>query len=140
MQAFFHQVAACSVSDLAPQFRSFRGLDVVKAATRRELLRRLMRGKDFIDSCYCQPISVSDMARAALLSEFYFIKPYRKAYGQSPYQYLLEKRLSQAAILLRTTEARITDVARSSGFPELNSFCRAFRKYTGHSPGQARLR
>jgi AraC-like DNA-binding protein len=138
LQEFLYGVVERLLADQEPAFHVFQNLDSVRASTRKDLLWRLMKGKDFIDSCFLSKISVAEMARAATLSEYYFLKLFKKAFGQTPYQYMLQKRLLYAAELLQTTGAGIEAVAYEAGFTSIYVFSHAFKARFGYSPLVAR--
>src|SRR5262249_291233 len=106
----------------------------LRAATRAELYRRLHRGRDFIRSCYAQPLRVAQIARVAHLSPFHFQRMFRLAFGQTPMQFLQEQRLAAARRLLLTTDQAVTAVCLAIGFESPGSFSWLFRKRFGVSP------
>src|SRR5262249_28686152 len=106
----------------------------VRATTRAELYQRLHRGRDFISSCYAQPLNVARIAHVAHLSPFYFQRLFRLAFGQTPMQYLQEQRLAVARRLLVTTDQPVTVVCLAVGFESPGSFSWLFRKRFRVSP------
>ena len=66
--------------------------------------RHLLRAKDLADARYAEPLTVADLAAAARLSPAHFSREFRRAFGESPHQYLLTRRLERAASLLRSTD------------------------------------
>ena len=66
--------------------------------------RHLLRAKDLIDARYAEPLDVAELARAAHLSTAHFSREFRRAFGETPHQYLLTRRMERAAALLRTTD------------------------------------
>src|SRR5215210_7321654 len=66
--------------------------------------RHLLRAKDLVDARYREPLDVSALARAARLSPAHFSREFRRAFGETPHQYLLTRRLERAAALLRNTD------------------------------------
>jgi AraC-like DNA-binding protein len=101
-------------------------------------VRHLLRAKDLADARYFEPLRVEDLARAAHLSPAHFSRAFRQAYGESPHQYLLTRRLERAAALLRTTDNRVTDICFAVGLSSLGSFTTSFRRMFGTTPGAYR--
>jgi AraC-like DNA-binding protein len=100
--------------------------------------RYLVRGKDLADSRYADQLTVADMARAARLSSAHFSREFRRAFGESPHQYLLTRRLERAAYLLRNTDRTVTDICFSVGLRSVGSFTTSFRRMFGMTPTQYR--
>ena len=115
-------------------------LGAVRKATREELYRRLWRARDYMDARLDQRVLLDDMAGIACLSPNHFIRTFRQAFGQSPHQYLISRRLERAAALLISTDRQVTDVCYSVGFESPGSFSWLFRKRYGVSPAGYRLR
>ena len=105
-----------------------------RPATRMELYHRLYRGRDFLLSCYDQPLTVSAAARVAALSPFHFQRMFKLAFGQTPMQLLQETRLEAARRLLAHTGDDVTAICFAVGFESLGSFSWLFRKRFGVSP------
>jgi AraC-like DNA-binding protein len=112
----------------------------VRAATRRELYRRLHRGRDYLASCYHEPLTVEAAARVAHMSPYHFHRMFRAAFGQTSMQYLQDRRLSAAVRLLAETDASVTSICLAVGFESLGSFSWLFRKRVGQSPREFRAR
>jgi AraC-like DNA-binding protein len=135
----FYDLAAALVAlqmRVAEDMERFPGLRV---ATREELYRRLHRARDVLSSCYADPLTVADAARAAHLSPFHFHRLFRAAFGRTPMSFLQEQRLAAACRLLRTTEAPVTSICFAVGFESLGSFGTLFHKMFHVSPRQFRL-
>ena len=96
--------------------------------------RHLLRAKDLADARYFEPLAVSDLAAAAGLSPAYFSRAFHKAFGESPHQYLLTRRLERAAALLRTTDRPVTEICFAVGLASLGSFTTSFRRVFGTTP------
>ena len=77
--------------------------------------RHLLRAKDLADARYAEPLTVADLAAAARLSPAHFSREFRRAFGESPHQYLLTRRLERAAALLRTTDRSVAADLRLGG-------------------------
>jgi AraC-like DNA-binding protein len=100
--------------------------------------RHLLRAKDLADARYHEPLDVSVLARAAHLSQAHFSREFRKAFGESPHQYLLTRRLERAAALLRNTDRSVADVCFLVGLRSVGSFTTSFRRAYGLSPTEYR--
>jgi len=96
--------------------------------------RHLLRAKDVVDSRFREPLDVRALARAAYLSPAHFSREFRRAFGETPHQYLLTRRLERAAALLRTTDRPVTDICFTVGLHSLGSFTTSFRRVYGLSP------
>ena len=97
-------------------------------------VRHLLRAKDLADARYFDPLTVADLARGAGLSRAHFSREFRRAYGESPHQYLLTRRLERAAALLRNTDRSVTEVCLAVGLASLGSFTSSFRRVYGTTP------
>jgi AraC family transcriptional regulator len=111
-----------------------------KSATRVELYRRLLRGRDYMDSFFGGDVRLAEVAREACLSPYHFNRLFRDAFGQTPNQYLQRKRLASAKRLLACSEQRVTDICLEVGFESVTSFSALFRRHFGCSPREYRSR
>jgi AraC-like DNA-binding protein len=100
--------------------------------------RHLLRAKDLIDARYREPLDVPTLARAARLSPAHFSREFRRAFGETPHQYLLTRRLERAAALLRNTDHSIPAVCFAVGLRSVGSFTTSFGKAYGLSPAAYR--
>jgi AraC-like DNA-binding protein len=98
------------------------------------LTRHLQRGKDLADARYAERIGVPDMARAAGLSLWHFSREFRRAFGESPHQYLLTRRLERAASLLRSTDRQVVEICFMVGLQSVGSFTTSFTRMFGRAP------
>jgi AraC-like DNA-binding protein len=96
--------------------------------------RHLLRAKDLADARYFEPVDVNDLAGAAGLSRAHFSREFRRAFGESPYGYLLTRRLERAAALLRSTDRSVADICFSVGLQSVGSFTTSFTRTYGVSP------
>lgn len=100
--------------------------------------RHLQRAKDFADARYRETVTVADMAAAAKLSPAHFSREFRRAFGESPHQYLLTRRLERAAALLRSTDWSVARVCHAVGLTSVGSFTTSFGRMFGCSPTEYR--
>lgn len=103
-------------------------------------LAHVRRARDLIDREYARPLEVADLARAALMSTAHFSRQFREAYGETPYAYLMTRRIERAKALLRGGEMSVTDVCLEVGCASLGSFSSRFTRLVGESPVAYRAR
>jgi len=97
-------------------------------------VRHLMRAKDLADARYFEPLTVSDLAKAAGLSRAHFSQEFRRAFGETPHAYLLTRRLERAASLLRMTDRSVAEVCMAVGWQSIGSFTTSFTRTYGMAP------
>jgi AraC-like DNA-binding protein len=98
------------------------------------LARHLLRVKDLIDRAYAEQLDIPALARSANVSEAYFSRSFKAAFGETPHQYLMSRRMERAKALLRKNELTVTDICLAVGFTSLGSFSTQFRRFVGASP------
>ena len=96
--------------------------------------RHLLRAKDLIDARYRDRLDVAALARAARLSPAHFSREFRRAFGETPHQYLLTRRLERAAALLRSTDRSVADICFTVGLSSVGSFTTSFGRTYGMTP------
>lgn len=96
--------------------------------------RHLLRARDLADRHYAERITVAELAGAAHLSPAHFSREFRKAFGETPYQYLLTRRLERAAALLRTTDWPVARICLAVGIQSQTSFTTSFGRHFGRTP------
>jgi AraC-like DNA-binding protein len=102
-------------------------------------LAHLRRARDFMDREYAQPLDVPVMARTAMMSPAHFSRKFRATYGESPYAYLMTRRIERAKALLRHGMT-VTDTCIAVGCTSLGSFSSRFTELVGETPSQYRAR
>jgi len=103
-------------------------------------LAHLRRARDLIDREYARPLEVAVLARAALMSSAHFSRQFRAAYGETPYAYLMTRRIERAKALLRRGEMSVTEVCIAVGCSSLGSFSARFTEVVGETPTAYRAR
>ncbi len=99
-----------------------------------ENLAHLRRARDLIDVEYARPLDVSALARTALMSTAHFSRQFRAAYGETPYAYLMTRRIERAKALLRGGDLSVTEVCMAVGCTSLGSFSARFTELVGETP------
>ena len=94
----------------------------------------LRRAKDLVDRSYAEPLDVVALARQAHVSPYHFSRRFKEAFGETPHQYVLTRRVERAQELLRNTDLSVTEICFEVGFQSLGSFSTAFHKVAGMTP------
>jgi transcriptional regulator GlxA family with amidase domain len=97
-------------------------------------LARLRRVRDRIDREYAQPLDVEGLARGVNLSAGHLSREFRRAYGESPYGYLMTRRIERAMTLLRRGDLSVTEVCFAVGCSSLGTFSGRFTELVGVPP------
>ncbi|MFY1694408.1 MULTISPECIES: helix-turn-helix transcriptional regulator [unclassified Solwaraspora] len=103
-------------------------------------LARLRRVRDRIDREYARPLDVEALARGVHMSAGHLSREFRRAYGESPYAYLMTRRIERAMALLRRGDLSITDVCFAVGCASLGTFSTRFTELVGVPPSVYRRR
>src|SRR5687768_17748309 len=98
----------------------------------------LRRVRDRIDREYAQPLDVEALARGAHMSAGHLSRQFKLAYGESPYSYLMTRRIERAMALLRRGDMSVTDVCFEVGCSSLGTFSTRFTELVGVSPSAYR--
>jgi AraC-like DNA-binding protein len=105
-----------------------------------EELRRLRRARDRMDREYAEPLDVAALAQTALMSPAHFSRRFREAYSETPYSYLMTRRIERAQALLRRGDLSVTEVCFAVGCTSLGSFSARFTELVGETPSAYRAR
>ena len=103
-------------------------------------LRWLRLARDRMDREYAQPLDVPALARTALMSPAHFSRRFREAYSETPYSYLMTRRIERAKALLRRGDLSVTKVCFTVGCTSLGSFSSRFTEIVGETPSAYRAR
>lgn len=104
-----------------------------------QTLVHLRRARDLIDRDYAEPLDVPTMAAKALMSPAHFSREFKAAYGETPYAYLMTRRIERAMALLRGGMT-VTDACTAVGATSLGSFSSSFTEIVGETPSAYRSR
>lgn len=105
-----------------------------------EELRLLRQARDRMDREYAEPLDVPALARTALMSPGHFSRRFREAYSETPYSYLMTRRIERAKALLRRGDLSVTEVCFAVGCSSLGSFSTRFTELVGEPPSVYRAR
>ncbi len=100
-------------------------------------LAHLRRARDLMDRDYARPLDIAAIARAALMSPAHFSRRFRAAYGETPYGYLMTRRIERAKLLLRGGMS-VTETCFAVGCTSLGSFSARFTELVGETPTRYR--
>jgi AraC family transcriptional regulator len=134
----FFAVAKALRTVRADAHRQARRIPAKKLSTRVELYRRLLRGKDYLDSFFGRDLRLDKVASVACLSPYHFHRLFREVIGETPNQYLQRRRLANARELLSSTDCTVTEICLEVGFESMTSFSALFRRVYGCSPREFR--
>ena len=113
-------------------------LALIRAATRREVFRRVARATDLLHSNYANGIDLTALAATANMSKYHFLRLFKLVHGLTPHTYLQRKRIGVAVRLLESTSLTVREVAVNVGFADDSTLVRQMRRWTRHTPGQVR--
>ena len=111
-----------------------------RTSTDLDELRRLRRARDQMDREYAQPLDIAALAHTALMSPGHFSRRFRDVYSETPYSYLMTRRIERAKALLRRGDLSVTDVCFAVGCTSLGSFSARFTQLVGETPSNYRAR
>lgn len=127
------QLTLLGIAVEAPEYAAHMGADL-------DELRRLRLARDRMDREYAQPLDVPALARTAFMSPAHFSRRFREAYSETPYSYLMTRRIERAKALLRRGDLSVTDVCFTVGCTSLGSFSARFTEIVGETPSAYRAR
>jgi AraC-like DNA-binding protein len=99
----------------------------------------LRRARDRIDREYAQPLDVEAIASGVHMSAGHFSRKFKEAYGESPYSYLMTRRIERAMALLRRGDMSVTEICFDVGFSSLGTFSTRFTELVGQPPSVYRF-
>lgn len=102
--------------------------------------RSLLRAWDLADARFAEPLRVADLARASRFSSAHFSRLFKEAFGESPHEYLLTRRLERAATMLRESDRSVVEICLAVGWSSVGSFTASFRRIHGEAPLSYRRR
>lgn len=100
----------------------------------------LDRVAELVETHIADPLTVSDLARAAAVSPFHFARTFKASTGLAPHQFVMSRRTERAKALFLHTSLPVPEVAYAVGYSNVSHFRRTFRRYTGFQPADLRPR
>lgn len=131
---FYYTAAEKIITDHIPIFKQLQKITTIKPQTRKDLLRRITKSKEFIDTCFATITDINAIAKEIGMSEYHFFRTFKTVYAITPHQYLLQKRLEYAQYLLKKGNFSVSETATEAGFADIYSFSKAFKKHFGNAP------
>lgn len=130
----YYTMSECLLLDQRKTFQEVGRLQSVKSSTKKELYRRVLLAKEYLDDNYFRKLDVNEISQVAALSEYHFFRTFKQVFGISPHKYLVRRRLQKASELLKEHRYTVTEVAYLIGFPDIHSFSKSFKKEFGVTP------
>lgn len=131
---FFYKLAEAIVQDQMPVFKQLHNIPSVKYSTKKDLYKRIQKSIEFIDGSFENDLNINNIATHSFMSEYHFYRLFKQVQGISPMQYIIKKRLEKAKQLIVIQQMPITEVALHTGFTDVYSFSKMFKKYFQMSP------
>jgi len=133
---FYYRLSEGIIADYIPVVRQFQSIRSIKSETKKDLLRKLAKGKTFIDLYYKMEIDIARVAAESNISQYHFFRLFRDVYGFSPYQYIKQKRMEAAKAILLKQRLPLAQLAMEVGYSDIYSFSKAYKQYFGYPPSQ----
>jgi AraC-like DNA-binding protein len=130
----FHLIMQRLLQIQTQSYREIDAIPAIRAATREELYRRAHYAREYAAALFTTPITLDDMAHVAGMSPNHLLRTFKQIFDQTPYQYVIAKRVAYAQQLLRSTDQGVTDICFAVGFTSLGAFSWWFRQRVGVSP------
>lgn len=131
---FYFSLAENILLDHIPIYKQLQSVPSLRSVTRKDLLRRITKGKEFIDAQFTNSINILSVANESNISEYHFYRLFKVFFGMSPKQYIVEKRMMYALSKLKKGNLTVTQIAIDSGFSDIHAFSKSFKNYFGVSP------
>jgi len=114
--------------------RQVRRISASRRSTREEAVRRVRRAIDFIESDLVRRLDLSLLANVSCMAKYHFLRRFKDVTGETPYQFILRRRLARAEELLMNTDLSAAEIGRRCGFADPTTFSSAFRSAHGLPP------
>ena len=134
VETLFLELISELVASQKPLLRRIESLPWKRQATRVELFRRVNHARDYIHALWRTPISIPQIAAAACLSPYHFVRAFKEIHGIPPHAYVSALRVRRAQRLLRDSDLTVLQISHEAGFESPTAFSGAFRRAVGLGP------
>ncbi|MBK9689354.1 MAG: helix-turn-helix transcriptional regulator [Saprospiraceae bacterium] len=138
-QNLYYNMATALVQDHIPIYLSLQNIPSVKWQTSKILYKKVSEAKAVIEHQTHEAIDVAQLALHVQMSPYHFHRIFQKTFNISPYHYSLRVRLNHAMTLMAHQKYSITEAAMATGFSDISSFSKTYKKHFGSSPSQLTL-
>jgi AraC family transcriptional regulator len=133
-----HELIEVLLREQIQTLKEIEKIPMIRPGTRFELYKRLNVARDYIQSCYDEPIKLKKLSQIACLSPHHFLRLFKSVFHQTPHQYLTRVRLQKALQMLKENKSSITEICFEVGFENPSSFSRLFKSRFNRSPSEFR--
>ncbi|HZY36439.1 MAG TPA: helix-turn-helix transcriptional regulator [Mucilaginibacter sp.] len=123
--------------DLQPvALKQIEKIKAKRTSTKGELYKRITLGRSYMEDNAFVPLTIEQIAQEACLNKFHFLKIFKDMYGVTPHQYIMNKRLEQSVVLLKSGNFSISEICHLIGFESLGTFTNLFKSRYGLTPSK----
>ena len=137
-QESFINLLQYALADFKSLNKRVNDLNSAKSSTKKEIYRRVSKAKEFIDCNLSQNLDLSSLSKVAMMSQFHFMRCFKKIHQTTPHQYITMKRIKKAQFLLRDGKDSLDEILNQIGLNNKSSFTRLFKKQVGMSTSDYR--
>lgn len=130
----FAEMAEAFVLDLEPQLQYLSRLNKANSAVKKDIIKRLLWAKEYLESNYHKDIHLNDLSRIAAMSDFHFSRMFKQVFGCPPYQYQVKIRMEKAKMLLSSGHVSVYETGLLVGYSDIFTFSKAFKRFYHTSP------
>lgn len=132
-QEAIYEIIRLMIGESLSSIQSYYQIKTAKSSTRKELYRRLLHGKSYLDDHVFMPIEIKKVAQECCMSEYRFYRLFKQAFNSSPYHYLLRKKIEKS-LELKKLNLSWTEIASLLNFSDLAAFSHTFKKIKNIHP------
>jgi AraC family transcriptional regulator len=130
----FFEFGEAFVLDQKPQLIYLSKLNNAKKETKKDIVKRLLWAKEYLEANYNTDLKVNELAKVATMSDFHFSRMFKQVFGYAPYQYQVKLRMEKARQLLNKRAGLVQDIGLAVGYSDIYTFSKAFKRYFGLYP------